>query len=159
MSSHDRALTLREQVAPVVRALEQSLGDSLVSVVLFGSRARGEARPDSDWDLLVIAEHLPDRLLKRSLFVVSLLPPQWRHRVAIVAKTRAEFESALPSPYLDIAVDGIILYDRSRYVAAKLAYLQRRISELGLRRVELNGDRVWLWRNPPGSQWSLEWTQ
>ena len=30
--------------------------DELLAVVLFGSRARGTARPDSDWDLALIAE-------------------------------------------------------------------------------------------------------
>ncbi|MBL7066017.1 MAG: nucleotidyltransferase domain-containing protein [Anaerolineae bacterium] len=30
-------------------------GDDLVSVVLYGSRARGNARPDSDFDHLIIA--------------------------------------------------------------------------------------------------------
>ena len=30
--------------------------DDLLAVVLFGSRARGTARPDSDWDLALIAE-------------------------------------------------------------------------------------------------------
>ncbi len=39
--------------------LRRTLGDNLVSVVLFGSVARGEARPDSDIDLLIVAEELP----------------------------------------------------------------------------------------------------
>ncbi|MFN8473667.1 MAG: nucleotidyltransferase domain-containing protein [Anaerolineae bacterium] len=30
-------------------------------VILFGSRARGEARPDSDIDLLVVLPHVKDR--------------------------------------------------------------------------------------------------
>jgi uncharacterized protein len=32
-----------------------------VRVILFGSLARGDARPDSDVDLLVIEQHVPDR--------------------------------------------------------------------------------------------------
>ena len=34
------------------------LGDNLVSVILFGSRARGEAQPDSDVDLLLVVQDL-----------------------------------------------------------------------------------------------------
>jgi predicted nucleotidyltransferase len=34
-------------------ALDEAYGDSLERVVLFGSRARGDARPDSDYDVAV----------------------------------------------------------------------------------------------------------
>ena len=33
--------------------LERLYGDRLERVLLFGSRARGDARPDSDWDVAV----------------------------------------------------------------------------------------------------------
>lgn len=36
-----------------LKAVSQSLGNERVSVRLFGSQARNEARPDSDWDILV----------------------------------------------------------------------------------------------------------
>ncbi|MFQ3632367.1 nucleotidyltransferase domain-containing protein, partial [Roseiflexus sp.] len=36
----------------------------MAAVTLFGSRARGEAAPESDWDLLVIAKNLPERVMK-----------------------------------------------------------------------------------------------
>ena len=36
------------------RALEQVFGDRVGSVRLFGSRARGEARPESDIDVVVV---------------------------------------------------------------------------------------------------------
>jgi len=42
-------------------ALEALYGDRLSRVVLFGSRARGEARPDSDYDVAVFLNALPDR--------------------------------------------------------------------------------------------------
>lgn len=50
------ALTKREKEAlrNFVERLHQSLGENLVRIILFGSKARGEAKRGSDIDLLVI---------------------------------------------------------------------------------------------------------
>ena len=49
---------------PVLRrlraALQRMYGDRIARVVLFGSRARGEARADSDYDVAVFLKDLPD---------------------------------------------------------------------------------------------------
>lgn len=37
---------------------QEVLGDNLGSIILFGSRARGDARPDSDVDLLLIVKNI-----------------------------------------------------------------------------------------------------
>jgi predicted nucleotidyltransferase len=42
-------------------ALAELYGAELDRVILFGSRARGEARPDSDYDVAVFLKALPDR--------------------------------------------------------------------------------------------------
>jgi predicted nucleotidyltransferase len=42
-------------------ALDALYGERLERVVLFGSRARGEARADSDYDIAVFLKPLPDR--------------------------------------------------------------------------------------------------
>ena len=42
-------------------ALAEIYGDRLERVVLFGSRARGEAHPDSDYDIAVLLRDLTDR--------------------------------------------------------------------------------------------------
>jgi predicted nucleotidyltransferase len=42
-------------------ALEEIYGDRIERVVLFGSRARGEAREDSDYDVAVFLKDLTDR--------------------------------------------------------------------------------------------------
>lgn len=41
--------------------LDEIYGDRIERVVLFGSRARGDARPDSDYDVAVFLKSLPDR--------------------------------------------------------------------------------------------------
>ena len=42
-------------------ALDVIYGDRIDRVILFGSRARGDARPDSDYDVAVFLKELPDR--------------------------------------------------------------------------------------------------
>jgi predicted nucleotidyltransferase len=61
----------------VVIALHEHLGASLRGVVLFGSRARGDARPESDWDLLLVADGLPGSILERSRMLRNALPVRW----------------------------------------------------------------------------------
>jgi len=50
----------REQLLRRVKTtLVRVFGDRLQGVVLYGSEARGDARPDSDIDLLVLLDGLP----------------------------------------------------------------------------------------------------
>lgn len=42
-------------------ALDDMYGDRIERVVLFGSRARGDARPDSDYDVAVFLRDMADR--------------------------------------------------------------------------------------------------
>jgi predicted nucleotidyltransferase len=44
----------RQAATEFVDRVREQFGDQVVSVLVFGSRARGEAEPDSDMDLLVI---------------------------------------------------------------------------------------------------------
>ena len=42
-------------------ALDEMYGDQIERVVLFGSRARGDGHPDSDYDVAIFLKELPDR--------------------------------------------------------------------------------------------------
>ncbi len=42
-------------------ALDAMYGDRIERVVLYGSQARGDARPDSDYDVAVFLKDYPDR--------------------------------------------------------------------------------------------------
>lgn len=52
-------IDLERLVSRFRELLEEDLGENLVSLVLFGSVARGDYRQDSDIDLLVVCESLP----------------------------------------------------------------------------------------------------
>ena len=43
-------------------AVDEIYGDRVVRVVLFGSRARGDAEPDADYDVAVFLRDIPDRI-------------------------------------------------------------------------------------------------
>lgn len=55
------ALTDDPVLARFRAALDEIYGNQIDRVVLFGSRARGDARPDSDYDVAVFLKELPDR--------------------------------------------------------------------------------------------------
>jgi predicted nucleotidyltransferase len=63
-------MTNRPQDDPALKrfraALTEMYGDRLVRVVLFGSRARGDAKPDSDYDIAVFLTPLGDPWEERS---------------------------------------------------------------------------------------------
>lgn len=44
----------RQMVLAFIKKVQQHFAGQVISVILFGSRARGEAEPDSDMDLLVV---------------------------------------------------------------------------------------------------------
>ena len=44
------------------RALKSKLGEHLKRLILFGSRARGDSRPDSDYDCLAIVDAVSPEL-------------------------------------------------------------------------------------------------
>jgi hypothetical protein len=146
-----------ETLQPVIAALQQALGDNLIALALFGSQARSQATPISDWDILLIARDLPEKYLSRHLFLKKSIPETHRGAVSFIAKTPTEFEASLPSLYLDIAIDGLILHDTNRYLATRLKYLRQLIQEQGLYREQVANDLIWRWQTFPGFDWSIRW--
>jgi hypothetical protein len=59
----------------------------------------------------VIAENLPAKTFDRNLYLRQLVLLEWRGRVSMLAKTPEQFHGAVSSLYLDVALDGQILYD------------------------------------------------
>ena len=92
----------------------------------------------------------------RHFFLKRALPAAYRGAVSLVAKTPVEFESRVPPLFLDITLDGIILYDPKGYAAAKLEKLKNLIATAVSRLRSKDGD-VWKFDKPHSEPWSLSW--
>ena len=57
----DRSLASDPILTRFRAALDEAYGACLDRAVLYGSRARGDARPDSDYDVAVFLRDMPDR--------------------------------------------------------------------------------------------------
>lgn len=98
---------LGEAVARMVEA-----GDPL-QIILFGSQARGDAQPDSDYDFLVIEDSpLPRyrRATKYRRALVGLFPSK---DILVWTPSEAAEWSTVPQALVTAAIDeGILLYER-----------------------------------------------
>ncbi len=126
----------------LVEHLQQILGDRLDAVVLFGSRARGEGRADSDWDLLIVVRDLPRSPLKRWRWFRQKVEPPLLD-VDIPLKTPEEWYEHLSSLTLDIALDGVILYDAPWRMHRFLEKIKRALKEAGLQRERVQEGYLW----------------
>lgn len=140
--------------APIIKKyceiLYEFLGERLVSIMLFGSIARGDWNKNSDIDILIIADGWNDK-------------PIWS-RIKELRKAKEEIEESLEylealkagywpiiqnyplsieeakkfnRVYLDAVIDGIILYDKNNFLAQLLQSLRKRLEEMGSIRIIL----------------------
>ncbi|MCQ4343115.1 MAG: nucleotidyltransferase domain-containing protein [Sulfolobaceae archaeon] len=137
----------------MLKIMKEEFKDDLISVVVYGSVARGDNRNDSDVDLLIIMKNLPkDSMLKRiRLFETKVedklnLDEYWKMGYYIslspVLKTPEEAEKFSPL-YLDMVYDAVILYDSNYFFTRILQKLRDRLKELGAERVRMG--KKWYW--------------
>lgn len=141
----------------LLKELKKEFDANLVSVVVYGSVARGTSRKDSDVDLLIICEDLPRSQLER-LEILSnaeknieeLFDEQFAKgyfpSLMPILKTRREAEGISPL-YLDMIEDALMLYDRGSFFENILGDMRRRLKELRSKRVWI-GER-WFWDLKP----------
>jgi predicted nucleotidyltransferase len=150
-----KRVTPRQGAAAVLEALQaaalDAYGPRLVSLVVFGSVGRGTARPDSDLDLLVVADDLPrGRVARVAEFagVEGVVGRAFGGTVDLspVFKTRDEVLAGSPL-FLDMVDDARILYDRDGFFAAALERLRGRLAALGAKRVWRGN--AWYWDLKP----------
>jgi len=91
------------------RELTRVLGDQLVSVILYGSRARGQARSDSDIDVLVVVRDDSDYgdLIRRTSTAVAALSLQHDVVISRAFVSRERFEHEQTPFLLNVRREGV----------------------------------------------------
>jgi Nucleotidyltransferase domain. len=139
----------------LTKLLQEEFQDKLISVVLYGSVARGDNRKDSDIDLLLVIKDLPKTITERVIlfdkverklddYVMRLMDDGYYITLTPVLKTPEEAMRFSPI-YMDMTEDAIILYDENGFFRKVLEKTKKRLKELGFERVWLS-KKVWYWR-------------
>lgn len=164
-------MMLHERFEQILEAVREACllvyRERLISIGVFGSVARGTMRPDSDIDLLLVVEDLPDgRMPRMRTFeaVEEKLGPDLENAaeegintvLAAVFKTPQELTYGSPL-FLDMTEEARILYDPNNTLADYLEGLRSRLRALGARRVRAGGGYYWLLKPDlkPGEDFTL----
>lgn len=101
-----------EVVRKVAQKIKETLGNRLVLLELFGSKAKGNFRMDSDIDILIIVED-KDIILRNKLYdVLFEIDPDYKYRISLIIYSKYEYEQnvRLKSPFIEnIKEQGVVL--------------------------------------------------
>jgi len=100
---------LRELLAEMRQGLTQLYGDRLQGLYLFGSRARGEAQPDADVDLLIVLDEVAHYYgeLERTAELVSTLSLRYDVSISRVFLPAPEWQKGEAPFVLTVREDAI----------------------------------------------------
>jgi len=138
-------------------ACEAHYGSRLTALAVFGSVGRGTPQPDSDVDLLLVVDGLPDgRMPRMAEFerIETAVEPRLieagraglHPSLSPAIKTPAEVQAGSPL-LLDMTEDARILLDREGFLARALADFSARLARLGARRIWRGN--AWYWDLKP----------
>lgn len=135
--STELKVNVKTELEKYVKLLTESpLKLGVRTIVLMGSRARGDWKTHSDTDVLVIAENLPRN---HGRLLAALNPPEvWGLSLEPRAYTPDDFLDAiwaLDLTVLDAVHEGIVLYDDDFWKKAREAF-QAAKKEYGLKKIK-----------------------
>ena len=104
--------TQREMVAKGIDKVLQAAAPRKGRAILFGSRARGDARQDSDWDILILLDkdHITSADMDEISYPIRELGWQIDEMINPIMYTKKEWEQSRITPfYHNVEQDAIAL--------------------------------------------------
>jgi hypothetical protein len=146
----------REYLQDYTEMVVKLYGDNLVSIAVFGSVARGNPKPGSDIDVLLVLRNAPLTANQRMMGLTRInlelqTKDSWKKldaagRSGLIAECVFTVDEIKKHPpiLLDIIEDGVIIMDRDSLLKKVLSNLRRKLNKLGAKKVKLD-DGTWFW--------------
>ncbi len=158
LKKEERIEMISRFVDHLAQALQEKIGEDLVSVILYGSYARGQIGEGSDVDLLIIARNLSPSSLDRQVFFHKILLPveepfrkklhgtEFFPYISAILKTPEE-ASRVSRFYFDMVDEAKFFLDRGEFFKSVLETVRKRLKELGARKIQVG--KMWYWDLKP----------
>jgi len=97
-------------LAEIKQRLNETLGDNVERIILFGSRARGDAHKDSDYDVLLLVKKYTKELEDQIDDIAYEMLDHYGKLVNIFDSELAVYEKSKIDPlFLNIRREGVVL--------------------------------------------------
>lgn len=160
VNDHSMKPALQAEYRPLAeayaRAVMDFFGRRLLSICFFGSVVRGTATSESDIDVLIVADAMPNDIglrVRETNPIHELLRRTDQYR-QLRSKGRSAFVSEVfltpeetnrhPPILLDLTEEAVIAYDRNDFLKNVLGDIKQRLNELGGRRVKARNGYYWI---------------
>ncbi len=103
---------INNQILNAIRDKASQIVPKGAIVILFGSRARGDAREDSDWDVLILLDkdHITSQDIDDYSYPLRELGWDYNQCINTILYTKRDWESSIISPFREnVTEDGIRL--------------------------------------------------
>ena len=103
---------INNQILNAIRDKASQILPKGAIVILFGSRARGDAREDSDWDVLILLDkdHITSQDIDDYSYPLRELGWDYNQCINTILYTKRDWESSIISPFREnVTEDGIRL--------------------------------------------------
>lgn len=126
-------IDLKELGQDITSALRSTFRDKLLGVAFFGSLARGEAEKWSDIDLFVLLRDMHWNRDRKNVVYLAIDDIRRKYHVdtTVVERDISEVRD-VDRLLIDLAADGIVLYDRDGVMVDLLSKIRTSIERAGL---------------------------
>jgi len=93
-----------------LQEIRRQLGPRLKQVILFGSRARGDFLPDSDYDCLVVVDEVSTEIKEKIYEVTGEILSQHNELVSAFPVSQEKYEQDNYEPlFMNVRQEGVVL--------------------------------------------------